>query len=249
MSESKDSGAIPHKRRKVYRNLAEIAAPFLTDTLTELTRTRQKDLLVASTIAILLSLAVITGKSGNFHGIPFEIKDTSLVRPIAAIFTGYLLVIFCVSVYQDIKTRQYRHFLASLSIEEVVDPLKVARDEFYIRLNDLNKATESLELERDRLVAQIEEMHESSEQSKLRGLLDVNARQLEVVREEFRREAEGIPETIIDQKAIGYADRIVAAQSRLTLVRDGVDIVFPILLAAFAIYRSLPSAIYRWLHL
>lgn len=240
-----DLDLVPKNQRETHKQLAEIAATFLTDTLTELTRTRQKYLLTASTILILLCIAVIKGKEGQFYGIKFELTDASLVRPLAGTFTGYLLVTFCVSVYQDIKTRKYRSLKDRLVITETTDPLITGRTAFFANLNAINQKTAILEAERDRLLTEIAKMRDTNDDASEQQVeLEDVLRKWKVAIAEFNRAATGIPGAISENTTIIFSNQIVATQSRLTLIRDAVDIVFPILLAVFAISFAIYRALY-----
>jgi hypothetical protein len=125
--------------RKIFADqVSQLGSDIFQDPISELTRKRQNYLLITSVVAILLSLTVIKPVEGNFSILKVTISNPDVITLLAGGITAYFVVVYGISVFQDMAVYRYRlmrqrALLEELGLQALQAVVKVLEDEGYER--------------------------------------------------------------------------------------------------------------------
>ncbi len=100
--------------------LSEYGTSIFQDPLTQLTRDRQKGLLVTSFIAIALSSTAVSVTDLSIGGAKFTIQSSETVQFVSGMISLYFLAAYILCVLQDLNVHRYRTILPSVNMQEML---------------------------------------------------------------------------------------------------------------------------------
>jgi len=249
--------------------VSQLGSDIFQDPIGGLTRKRQNYLLLASVVAILLSLTVIKPIEGDFSILKFTISNPDVITLLAGCITTYFVVVYGISIFQDMAIYRYRQvkqrtLLNELLVRSVQVFLKVARDGSYELAEKAVMEKYAARLER--LKAELEEFHKDTEAKanenqpnvtyldKLKRRLELSQEMQERIQQFQEQSGKLIDEQtkelteIADRKSMALGiqkERVEQVMkvwreyNRLSKARLVVEILFPFCLAIVAIWQTL----------
>ena len=121
---------------ELLQKMTEVGTELQRDPLSELSRTRQKWLLIASFVTILLAVEVASPEKGMFPGVRFDIQKPELTLLIAGIVTIYLIILYSLTVWQDRRTWKYELSATMLKFHECKEQIA---DMVYDQIGEVEK--------------------------------------------------------------------------------------------------------------
>ena len=91
-----------------FDSLSSVGKEFFSEFLSELTRKRQTAVLISAFIAILVSFTLVSPTETDVAGIKFSFINSSVINPLAGVVCVYFLLVYVISVLQDLELHRYR---------------------------------------------------------------------------------------------------------------------------------------------
>lgn len=126
-------------------DLSQSGADIFQDPMSELSRKRQSYLLIVSMITVLLWATVIKPIEFTEVGLKFTFNEPKYVTGFMGLITIYFLIVYCLSIFQDVKIYQYKQLkpwfsLNNLAIQNANSLLDVLTKDFKYEEDELNRS-------------------------------------------------------------------------------------------------------------
>src|SRR5262245_46408734 len=106
--------------RQSLTDATPVALELLADPLTDLTRRRQALLLIAGSLTLLISYAVVKpGSSGTVLGVTITFTKPDVVPTLCGLVTAYFLIVYLLGVYADWTVRRVRQWAPLAVFNEI----------------------------------------------------------------------------------------------------------------------------------
>jgi hypothetical protein len=264
--ESQGTGS--HSARQDFDAAKSDALALLTDPLTDLTRRRQTLLLIAGTITLLISFAVVEpGPNNTVFGIGLKLTQPAVVGDLCAAVTVYFLILYGLGTYADLVVRRVRLWTLEMAFDQITDKAALeitARGhvfESHVKARfDATNRWLSLSEERDKMIHPLNVRRDALEASILgNSAPDTDAvleqmhtltGQISKIRTDYGDKLARIerPNDLVShpipnvRDAVMTQDEIKYARSRehrITQVRIAVEVLAPLALGFIAVGRTL----------
>jgi hypothetical protein len=213
--------------------VSELTPSLYSDPLREETRRRLLFLLVSSIVTILLVHRLVSPTEVDFFGFKIAPKDANSLQWISWLFTVYGLSTFSLACYQDLKTRDGTTFSTRHKIVEALDATAQQTIDWNTRLQEAQRKLVTLGMERIKAFkAYTDALHDKLPSEGKPASITPSDTRLEEAQQEFDRIAQQGLQPLEMNKAL---QRIASTSLRLYGIRVFLDVVFPSLLALYAL--------------
>lgn len=235
--------------------LSIIGSLLLRDPLSELTRKRQNNLLITSVLAILFSLALVSVIEVSLPSVKVIPTNSAIIRYVAGGITAYFLVIYLISVVQDLKIHKYITLSGYASLVSLYDTLARELSEKKGMLDELSEELEKqvgqrkkLADETTALLRELLSKHESDLNKEEQRIREIKVQEYRANEEVFKNidQYDNVRELLTEIERIGdnmgnkieALDTLTKEHQRLSHLRIGIEVVAPSILGIFTIWLA-----------
>lgn len=248
-----------------YSILAEKSKELFQNPISEETKKVQKSLLIASAITIILCLSIIKVSNITISGVKIEIIRPNTISWILGFFILYYFILFITYVLQDLKIYNYNIKKTASDINDLIKNLKEKIINQYKELlnrattmddifNDRKEIIDEMDNIRKRYKIQYEELDTKSKgrpdyPDEFEKIYERKKEELKPYREllENIEQYDGLAafQNETNEKAqdntyniqMGHLYKILKVKKRLEFLRWFIEILFPIFLSIYALYK------------
>jgi len=197
-----------------FRIVSSFGKEVFDETLRDTTQKRQTALILSSVVTILISFSVITPVDGSIGSVKFLFTNSDLIPLLSGIICLYYLVIYVANVVRDMQYAEYRRLPLDIDMILLENSLEVQALKTELKIGELSQELGSLF-----------EATGTKSEDRINRQKEISS-QVKKISENSSKVFERSKYLYQSQRKFSFSKKISVA----------IEIVFPIVLSAFAIF-------------